>query len=104
MGPPRRSFLVAPSSSSLLPPRRSFFLVAPSSSSLLLPRRFFLLVAPSSSSLLPPRRSFLHCSFPSESRYFIKFSLFHQILIISLNLTKALPTNQPTNGQGLLIL
>ena len=35
---PRRSFLIAPSSSSLLPPRPSFVLVLPSSSSLFLPR------------------------------------------------------------------
>ena len=60
-------------------------------------RRSFLLVAPSSSSLLPPRCSFLHFSFPSESRYFIKFSLFLQILVISSNLTKALPTDRPTD-------
>ena len=68
------------------------FFIFSLSSSLLPPRRSFLLVAPSSSSLLPPCSSFFlvqHCLNHLES---IK-GHFSSIL------TKALPTDQPTNGR-----
>ena len=88
---PRCSFLlVAPSSLLLLPPRLSILFIAPSSvghssSSLL----------PSSLSLLPPRCPLL----PPSSSFLLPLHLKAIKSIISVILTKALPTNQPTNGR-----
>ena len=86
------NFFIFSLSSSLLPPRRSFLPVPPSSSSLIPPRPSILLVLPSSSSLLPPRPSFFlvqHCLNHLESVNGHFSSIW----------TKALPTDQRTNGR-----
>ena len=70
------------------------FFIFSLSSSFLPPRPTFLLVPPSPSFLLPPHSSFL---LVQHSLNHLESVKVHLLLI----LTKALPTDQPMDGQGL---
>ncbi len=95
-------FLFKPVFSFFHSPRPAFLLVAPSYPSLLPPRPSFLTVSSSYSYFLPPRpSSSLFFPRPALSKNHLEFVLVHFFIDFGKSITDG-PTNQPTDGQGLL--